>query len=146
MKKLLLIAMLLMLGIGTFAQSTPATITVTATDSVLATTTIYRGFTLTQGSGISNMSLQVIVTKIGATAIGGNLTLQGSNDGTNYFNVNTAYVRASDTTTQVATLTDVATQSFTFTQVNLLYRYYRIKCTGTGSGSWRPAVYGRIYY
>ena len=138
--------MLLMLGVSTFAQGRVGVITVTGTDSVLTTSTIYRGFTLTQGTGTAKMSMQVIVTKIGATAISGTLYIQGSNDGTNYFNVNSAYVAVADTTTQNATIADAATQSFTFTQKNLLYRYYRVKCTGIGSGSWRPAVYGSIYY
>lgn len=142
MKKILL-AILMLVGLSTFAQ-TPAIIVSQGTDSVLATGVIYRTFELATSPKL--LSSQVVVTKIGSTTIAGTIQLQGSNDGTNYFNVNSAYGLVSDTVNSIAFVTNTATQSFTFTQKNTFYRYYRFACTGIGSGSWRPKVFTRVSY
>ena len=69
-----------------------------------------------------SISLVLTITKISGT-VGGTATLQGSNDGTNYADLQTAY-----------TITDASqVKSYDFDKTK--YLYYRFKCAGTGTMS-----------
>ena len=87
----------------------------------------------------SNVSIQVVSTKISGTA-GGTVTLQGSNDGTNFVTVDASYLEdistSSPYTTGGGTTLTVLNQATT-TKVFVLngspYAYYRLSHTGTGT-------------
>lgn len=75
------------------------------------------------------ISFQPVVTKLSGTA-GGTVTLQGSNDGTNFVTVNSSY--ASATTMSV---TNVTTSTAILTVTSAPYKYYRLSYTGSGTMS-----------
>jgi hypothetical protein len=81
------------------------------------------------------VSIQAKTTKIGGT-VGGTVTLQGSNNGTNYVTVNTAYVAGTSST---MTALNQTTTTKVFVITGSPYRYYRLSWTGTGTMS------GRLY-
>lgn len=73
------------------------------------------------------VTMQAVVTKLSGTA-GGTVTLQGSNDGTNYETVNTNY-----STAQTLSVTNVTTSTKLFVITGSPYNYYRFKYVGTGT-------------
>jgi len=75
------------------------------------------------------ISFQPVVTKLSGTA-GGTVTLQGSNDGTNFVTVNSSY--ASATTMSV---TNVTTSTALLIVTSSPYKYYRLSYTGSGTMS-----------
>lgn len=90
------------------------------------------------GRGIG-VTVETTVTKISGT-VAGTMTLQVSNDGTNFKAIPTE-----ETQTGVATATalDVASQTFTWRINKVPYRWYRISWTGTGTmaASFKADVY-----
>ena len=94
----------------------------------------------------ATVSIQAVVTKISGTAAG-TVTLQGSNDGTNYVTVSTSYLlgtfTAPYTTGGAATLsvTNVTTNTKIFTLIGSPYAYYRLSYTGSGTMSCRLRGY-----
>lgn len=83
----------------------------------------------------SSISIHAVVTKISGTAAG-TVTLQGSNDGTNYTTVVSSF--ASATTLSV---TDVTTSHKIFTITGSPYKHYRLSYTGSGTMSCRLQGY-----
>lgn len=86
------------------------------------------------------ISIQAVVTKLSGTAAG-TVTLQGSNDGTNYNTVSTSYLlgtfTAPYTTGGVATMSvsNITTNTKIFTLIGSPYEYYRLSYTGSGTMS-----------
>lgn len=85
------------------------------------------------------VNIQVVATKISGT-VAGTMTLQGSNDGSNYSTIDTAIVKSRYST---FTATDVATQTTHFVIEGSPYRYYRVSWTGSGTMSAR--IYGYVW-
>ncbi len=75
----------------------------------------------------TNLSIQSVVTKLSGTA-GGTVTVQGSNDGTNYVTVNIRYISA-----QTQSIANVTTNTKIFVITGSPYSYYRLSYTGTGT-------------
>lgn len=76
-------------------------------------------------------SFQAVVTRI-STAMGGSITLQGGNDGTNYY----TFTGLGSDTIKPVTISDAASQisAIIVNQNNgLPYKYWRLKCTGSSS-------------
>lgn len=96
-------------------------------DTIVNTATGYVG--LTVNNYYKEVSIQTVITKISGT-VAGTVTLQGSNDGTNYVTVSTSYSDA-----QTHTATNVATSSKLFTITGSPYKYYRLSYTGSGTMS-----------
>lgn len=87
----------------------------------------------------SSVAIQVVSDKISGTA-GGTVTLQGSNDGTNFVTVKTGYLQDVATYTPYAvsggatlTVLNQATTSKVFIVKGSPYAYYRVSHTGTGT-------------
>ncbi len=87
------------------------------------------------------VSIQAVVTKISGT-VGGTVTLQGSNDGTNFVTVNTGYLTNDVTTAPFTTgggatmtPTNVTTSTKIFVVRGSPYEYYRLSYAGTGTMS-----------
>lgn len=87
----------------------------------------YVDYTLT--NYYEKVTFQPVVTKLSGTA-GGTVTLQVSNDGTNYVTISSTY--ASATTMSV---TNVTTNTTMLTVTSSPYRYYRLSYTGSGTMS-----------
>lgn len=95
--------------------------------------------TLQVQQSYQSLGIQVVVTKLSGTAAG-TVTLQGSNDGSNYVTVSTAYLEAISsaapfTTSGTATLsvTNVTTNTKIFVVRGSPYQYYRLSHTGSGT-------------
>lgn len=104
-------------------------------DTVTNTATNY--VSLQVQNWYQTVSIQAVVTKISGTAAG-TVTLQGSNDGTNYVTVNTAYLNTGApqyTTGAAATLavTNVTTTTGIWVVKGSPYEYYRLSYTGSGT-------------
>lgn len=96
-------------------------------DTITNTATGYVGYTV---SGYyRKLSIQCIVTKISGT-VAGTVTLQGSNDGTNYVTVSSSYADATS-----LSCTNQATNKKLFTITGSPYKYYRLSYTGSGTMS-----------
>lgn len=141
MKKLTLFFAIL-IGLATMTATAQSvykpmyTSTTSNVDSVrcISTTPNYLYIPLTQN--YSAGSFQANVTRV-STAIGGSILLQGSNDGTNYFN-------ASFNTGDTATVANSTTQSLLIRvreSDGFPYKYYRIKCTGASSDTMTVKAY-----
>ena len=98
------------------------------------------GFVELQVKGkYSSVSIQAISDKISGTAAG-TITLQGSNDGTNFVTLNVGYIQdlaqQQPYTVDAAgtlTVTDISTSTKVFTVTGSPYAYYRLSHTGTGT-------------
>lgn len=113
----------------TWTSVTKDTVTNSGTNSV----------TLQVQNWYETLSIQPIVTKLSGTA-GGTVTLQGSNDGTNFVTVNTKYLSTLDpyfTSGAAATLsiTNTTTNTGIFVILGSPYQYYRLSYTGSGTMS-----------
>lgn len=73
--------------------------------------------------------VQPVITKISGTAAG-TVTLQGSNDGTNYVTVSSSFSDG-----QTLTVTNVTTSTKLFKITGSPYAYYRLSYTGSGTMS-----------
>jgi len=93
--------------------------------------------TLKLADGYATVSVQSVVTKISGT-VAGTLTLQGSNDGTNYVTCDTTYISLGVAT---ATATNVATQSHVFNLNRNPYLWYRVSYTGSGTMAAKMSSY-----
>jgi hypothetical protein len=118
---------------GTFVPMTGNgdTITNTGTDYV----------SLTLNGWYQTVSIQVRCTKLSGT-IAGTVTLQGSNDGTNFVTVNTAYTQGVSST---LTCTNQTTNTKVFVVIGAPYKYYRLSWTGSGTmaGTLRGYVFAQ---
>lgn len=74
-------------------------------------------------AGYSGAAVQVVLTRLSGTA-GGSTVIQGSNDGTNYTTIGSAY-----------TITNSATQNTVFYVAAPLPVYLKVLSTGTGTMS-----------
>jgi len=97
----------------------------------------------------TSVSIQAVSDSISGTAAG-TLTLQGSNDGTNFVSVDTSYITViadqSPYTTgnsgdNTLTVTNVATSTKMFIVTGSPYAYYRLSHTGSGTMSSRLRGY-----
>lgn len=95
------------------------------TDTTTNTGTSYVGVTV--NNYYKELSVHCVVTKISGT-VAGTVTLQGSNDGTNYVTVSTSYSDA-----QTLSCTNQTTNSKLFTITGSPYKYYRLSYTGSGT-------------
>ncbi len=80
-------------------------------------------------SSYNTVAIQAVVTRLTGTA-GGTVTLQGSNDGTNYVTVSASY---SDF--QTLSVSNAVTNTKIFIVTGSPYAYYRLSHTGTGTMS-----------
>lgn len=74
-----------------------------------------------------SVSIQAVVTKLSGTAAG-TVTVQGSNDGTNYVTVNSSYI-----TSSTLSVSNVTTNTKVFILTGSPYNYYRLSYTGSGT-------------
>lgn len=81
------------------------------------------------------VAFQPVVTKLSGTA-GGTVTLQVSNDGTNYVTIASGYVSAA-----TMSVTNVTTSTAMLVVTSSPYRYYRLSYTGSGTMSCKLAGY-----
>jgi len=116
-------------GVFTNFTSNGDTITNTGTDAVNLSVSGY----------YSTLSIQVKTLKLSGT-VGGTITLQGSNDGSNYVTVNTNYLESG---TATLTALNQTTTSKIFVIVGAPYKYYRLSYTGTGTMAAR--LYGYAF-
>lgn len=93
--------------------------------------------TLKVTSDYGKISIQSVVTRLSGTA-GGTITLQVSNDGSNWVSIDTGAVVSKKYT---YTVTNTTTQSTMFTIYRPAYLYYRVSYTGTGTMSCRMSSY-----
>ena len=127
MKKLFTLC-LMVLTFASFAQYPSGFVTKTMTGGTLTNSgTTYVNQSISQLYEVC--TFQPVVTKLSGTA-GGTVTLQGSNDGTNFVTVNSSY--ASATTMSV---TNVTTSTAILTVTSAPYKYYRLSYTGSGTMS-----------
>lgn len=83
----------------------------------------------------TTVTMQAVVTKLSGTAAG-TVTVQGSNDNTNWETVNTSYI-----TSQTLSVTNVTTSTKLFVVTGSPYAYYRLSYTGSGTMSCTLAGY-----
>lgn len=122
---------------GSHAVNTMVSDISATSDTVTNTGT---GYVQLQVKGAYNsVSIQVVATKISGTN-GGTVTLQGSNDGTNFVTVSTGYLRDVTTSSPYAisggatlTVLNQTTTTKIFTVIGSPYAYYRLSHTGTGT-------------
>lgn len=81
------------------------------------------------------VSIQPVVTRLSGTAAG-TVTLQGSNDGTNFVTMSSSYTSAT-----TMSVTNVTTSTALLTITSSPYRYYRLSYTGSGTMSCRLQGY-----
>lgn len=96
-------------------------------DTATNSGTTYVGITTT--NSYSTVTIQAVVTKISGT-VAGTVTLQGSDDGTNYVTVSSSFA-----TSTTHTATNVATSTKHFIITGNPYKYYRLSYTGSGTMS-----------
>lgn len=75
------------------------------------------------------VAVQAVVTKLSGTA-GGTVTLQGSNDGTNYVTMSSSYTDA-----RTLSVSNTTTNTAMFIITSCPYKYVRLSYTGTGTMS-----------
>jgi hypothetical protein len=124
MKRILSLLSIMAIGLASVAQTSYGAMTATnglALDTVTNTATknLFIG-TTGKAKFDGSASFVLTVTKISGT-VGGTATLQGSNNGTDWAGIATAY-----------TVTD-ATQTKSFDFDRSKYLYYRINVAGTGT-------------
>jgi len=96
-------------------------------DTTVNAATSYVGLSLS--NYYNTVSFQAVVTKISGT-VAGTVTLQGSNDGTNYVTVSSSYATAT-----TLSCTDQTTNTKMFVVTGSPYKYYRLSYTGSGTMS-----------
>lgn len=126
MKKLLILILVAALAM-VIAPESKAQISMKS-QYALTEDTVTNGATKYLTSSVINGYKKVVVVQFIATEIsgttGGTATLQGSLDGSNWYTIGSAY-----------TLTDVATQSTSFSITDFGHLYLRVAVTGTGTMS-----------
>jgi hypothetical protein len=135
MKKVLL-ALTLCLGFAMANAQTP-TVQMTGSDTVTTTGTV--NLDLTLANDYNSVTLQFVTTKIGTVTVAGTTILQVSNDGVNYITLGNEDASFGDT----ATVTNVAAFTHMFGVTPARYKYYRLKTTGSGSGSYIVRAYAQ---
>jgi len=120
MKKLCSLVFALCLAAGVFAQDA-VLMPLQAGDTITNTGTSSKVLAVT--SGPSGVYLQAIFNKLSGTGAG-TAQLQGSLDGVNYVNIGSAY-----------TITNVTTQTTTFSIVAPVPKYLKVLNTGSGTES-----------
>lgn len=125
--------------IFTNGQSTTATLanlTSTYSNAIdTVTNSATNTVTLRVKSWYKTIVIQPVITKISGT-VGGTVTVQGSNDGTNYTTVSSSYSDA-----QTLTPTNQTTNTKLFKITGSPYAYYRVSYTGTGTMSAKLRAY-----
>lgn len=125
--------------ISGFAQNVTNALNSTGgtTATITNTATAYVGVQVKQW--YSTVSIQALVHKTSGT-VAGTVTLQGSNDGTNFVTVNTGYITNDITTAPFTTgggatltATNVTDKSKIFVVRGSPYEYYRLSYTGSGT-------------
>jgi len=137
MKKIILILFSAVLFLNADAQTN--VFAMNGTDTVVNTSTVNLDITATTDNAI--ISFQLVTTKLTGT-VAGTCAIQASLDGTNYFPINTvspiggAYA-------DTATITNVATFTYNWTDNPLKYKYYRLKVVGSGTSTYVVAGYAQ---
>lgn len=103
------------------------------TDTVTNTATKYLKLQVKNNYG--SVVFQPVVTKISGTAAG-TITLEGSNDNTNFVTVSTSYSNL-----RTLSVTDQTTNTALFKVTGSPYSYYRIKYAGSGTMACKIKVY-----
>jgi hypothetical protein len=131
MKNLILILItafgLMLCNVDTKAQSSQ----MTGSDTVTNTATVNLDANVT--GDYHTISFQLVATKVNGTPAG-TVIIQASNDGTNYFNINTTGITTAYADT--FTVTNVATQTYPWVEALGKWKYYRLKCTGSGTSNY----------
>lgn len=142
MKKLgiLLMTAMLFVSVASFAQTTNAVVDLKSapasgahiTDTVTNTATAFLTARIPGSPAVGNIGFRAV--KISGTAAG-TASLQGSNDGVDFY--------AASATTY--TVTDVASQTFSWALSGFNYLYYRVTVTGSGTSSYtiKANAFGR---
>lgn len=130
MKKIIAIAALFMgFAFNSTAQSS-VRFPLIAGDTIVNTGTVSKIFSTT--GKISGVAVQVVLTKVSGTGAG-TVQLQGSLDGTNYKIIGSA-----------STITDVASQNFTFFITSPCPQYFKVLYTGSGTEVVATKTYYRL--
>lgn len=112
----------------TYTSLTLDTVTNTGSNSV----------TLQVQNWYKTVTIQPVITKISGT-VGGTVTLQGSNNGSNYVTIDSHFIKSpvpfTYGTAVTYTPTDVTTNTTAFVIKGSPYAYYRVSYTGTGTMS-----------
>lgn len=110
--------------------------TLTNTDTAYLTTSV---------TGSYDLQFKLTVTKISGT-VGGAVILQGSNDNSTWFSLNSGDNGAADTQYQdTATVTNgTASYWWNLPKVNATYQYYRLRHISSGTQVSAPV--GTLYY
>lgn len=125
---LIVLSLLLVLGVSFTGSAQTYTMTGSA-DTVTNTGT--KACSLKVVNNYSEISIQVVITKISGT-VAGTVTLQGSVDGTTFETIDTLLVQNNVAT---FTATDVASQSKVFVVDQNPYLWYKLSYTGSGTMS-----------
>ena len=120
MKKLFCLSLCVALAVSCFAQDA-VLLPLTAGDTITNAGTSSKVLVVT--SGPSGVYMQAVFNRISGTGAG-TAQLQGSLDGVNYVNIGSAY-----------TITNVATQTTTFTITAPVPKYLKVLNTGSGTES-----------
>jgi hypothetical protein len=132
MKKFILISLLSFVTLFVAQAQTP-TFTMTGSDTVVNAATVNLDITLTQDYNIA--SFQLVTTKLTGT-VAGTCPIQASNDGVNYFPINTPNWYGGAAFADTATITNVATFTYTWTENPVRYKYYRLPAIGSGTSTY----------
>jgi len=127
MKKYIFSLLVFCLAFVTVGNS--QTMTFSGSDTVVNAATV--NIALTVAPAYNSGAFQVVVTKVSGT-VAGNAIFQGSVDGVNFVNIDTL------------TTSNVATQTKIFTQTPVLYPFYRVSYTGTGTMA--AIISGRAHF
>lgn len=143
MKKIILLIAFISAFIAAKAQYSDAVLLTSITgyygDTVTNTATKYlyytNGLSAPQLKGVLHTSaIAITVTKISGT-VAGTISVEGSLDGVNYYNVYNSHFAGSDISNYNYTATDVSTQTFRFAPPFWADLYLRVKYTGAGNMS-----------
>ena len=127
MKKIIFIFAFALVGMTSYAQ-TPAVQTMAHSGDTV-TNTETEDLTITLTGNYESVTFQYVANKISGT-VGGTAVLAGSLDGTNFIPIDTV------------TNTNVSTQTFKFNfTTRNIWKYYRVRCTGTGTMAARVYCY-----
>jgi hypothetical protein len=130
MKKYILLLIMLVIGLSTYAQKGAAVkLPLAVGDTIADGGTVSKYIPIT--GGYNGTSIQVVLTKLSGTGAG-TVQLQNTLDGTNYVNIGSAY-----------TITNTTTQSQIFYLTSPLAGKIKILCTGSGTESVKVAVWYR---
>jgi len=131
MKKI--IFLLASVFVFSLAQAQSPVSAMTGTDTVINTGVVNLDIQL--GTDYASASFMLVATKLSGT-VAGTCPIQASNDGTNYFPINTPNWYGGGAFVDTATVTNVATFTYSWVERPVRYRYYRLAVTGSGTSSY----------